>query len=76
MPALQFKPDAPFNGLPLLPPAAELESRAVLKACIPARAALAELNAAAHLIPNPAILINTIPVLEARASSEIERLYR
>jgi len=38
----------------------------VLKACIPARAALAELNAAAHLIPTPAILINTIPVLEAR----------
>ena len=74
MPALQFKPDAPFNGLPLLPPAAELESRAVLKACIPARAALAELNAAAHLIPNPAILINTIPVLEARASSEIENI--
>ncbi|MBA3884934.1 MAG: Fic family protein [Acidobacteria bacterium] len=74
MPALPFRPDAPFNGLPPLPPAAELESRAVLKACIPARAALAELNAAAHLIPNPAILINTIPVLEARASSEIENI--
>ncbi len=74
MPAQHFPPDVPFNALRLLPPAAELESRAVLKACIPARAALAELNAAAHLIPNPAILINTIPVLEARASSEIENI--
>jgi Fic family protein len=74
MPAQQFRPDVPFNELPPLPPTGELESRAVLKACIPARAALAELNAAAHLIPNPAILINTIPVLEARASSEIENI--
>ena len=69
-----FRPDVPFNRLPLLPPAAELDSRAILKACIPARAALAELDAAADLIPNPAILINTIPVLEARASSEIENI--
>jgi Fic family protein len=74
MPAQPFRPDVPFNSLPQLPPAAELETRTVLKACIPARAALAELNAAAHLIPNPAILINTIPVLEARASSEIENI--
>jgi Fic family protein len=35
---------------------------------------LAELNATADLIPNPAILINTLPVLEARASSEIENI--
>ena len=74
MTAKRFRPDVPFNSLPALPPAADLESRAVLKACIPARAALAELNAAAHLIPNAVILINTIPVLEARASSEIENI--
>ena len=41
-----FRPDLPFNTLPALPPAAELETPAVLKACILARAALAELNAA------------------------------
>jgi Fic family protein len=69
-----FHADVPFNDLPRLPPAVDLESRAILKACIPARAALAELNATADLIPNPTILINTLPVLEARASSEIENI--
>jgi Fic family protein len=72
--AVPFDPGKPFNELPRLPPSADLESRAILKACIPARAALAELNAAADLIPNPAILINTIPMLEARASSGIENI--
>lgn len=69
-----FRADVPFNELPKLPPASDLESRAILKACIPARAALAELNATADLTPNPTILINTLPVLEARASSEIENI--
>jgi Fic family protein len=72
--ASPFRPDRPYNDLPGLPPAAELESRAVLKALISARAAVAELNAAVGLIPNPTILINTIPILEARASSEIENI--
>jgi len=52
----------------------ELETRTVLKQCIAARAALAELKQAAALIPNPAMLINTLPLLEARASSEIENI--
>jgi Fic family protein len=69
-----FRADVPFNELPRLPPVVDLESRAILKACIPARAALAELNATTDLIPNPTILINTLPVLEARASSEIENI--
>jgi len=55
-------------------PGGDLESKQVLEACIRARAALAELSAAVDLIPNPAILINTLPVLEARASSEIENI--
>jgi Fic family protein len=46
----------------------------VLKACISARAALAELRLAGELLPNPTILINTIPLLEARTSSEIENI--
>jgi Fic family protein len=70
----QFRPETPFNDLPELPPATELETRAVLKASISARAALAELGAVASIIPDPAILINTIPMLEARASSEIENI--
>lgn len=46
----------------------------MLKQCISARAALAELKQAAELIPNPGMLINTLPILEARASSEIENI--
>jgi len=52
----------------------ELETKLVLKRCITARAALAELKKAVEMIPNPAMLINTLPVLEARASSEIENI--
>jgi len=51
-----------------------LETRAVLKACIAARAAVAELKAVGRLIPNQGVLINTIPLLEAQASSEIENI--
>ena len=69
-----WRPDQPHNQLPTLPPAAELESRAVLKSCIEARAALAELKQAAELIPNQTMLINTIPLLEAKDSSEIENI--
>ncbi|MBC8327404.1 MAG: Fic family protein, partial [Planctomycetes bacterium] len=69
-----WRPDRPFNSLPELPPTADLETRAVLKQCILARAALAELKAAAELIPNPAMLISTLPLLEAQASSEIENI--
>src|ERR1035437_3724453 len=68
------RPDQPYNALPLLPPKAELETKAVLKQCIPARAALAELKQAAELIPNQSVLINTLPLLEAQASSEIENI--
>ena len=69
-----FDPGRPYDSLPLLPPKADLESRPILKACIGARAALAELKQAGDLLPNQAILINTIPLLEARASSEIENV--
>jgi len=72
--ASQWRPDRPWNELPKLSPAVDLETRAVLKQCVAARAALAELKQAAALIPNPAILINTLPLLEARASSEIENI--
>lgn len=67
-------PDRAYNELPLLPPAEDVETRAVLRQCITARAALAELKQAGALIPNPAVLINTLPLLEARASSEIENI--
>lgn len=69
-----WHPEQPYNDLPLLPPDVDLETRPVLKACITARAALAELKSAANLIPNQAMLINSLPLLEAQASSEIENI--
>lgn len=69
-----FDPLKPYNGLPLLPPKAELETKAVLKACVAARAALAELKASGGLIPSQAVLINAIPLLEAKDSSAIENV--
>ncbi len=71
---MTFRPDKPYNDLPRLPPRHDLETKSILKLCIAARAALAELDAVGDLIPNPAILINTIPFFEARASSEIENI--
>lgn len=71
----EFDPSQPFNALPPLPPpAALIESTQILKKCIRARVALAELKQAAELIPNAAVLVNALPLLEARASSEIENI--
>jgi Fic family protein len=70
----EWRPDTAYDQLPLLPPKTDLETRPVLKKCISARAALAELKQAAELIPNQAMLIRTLPLLEARASSEIENI--
>jgi Fic family protein len=69
-----FDANRPYNDLPALPPVAELETKACLKACIEARTALAELKQVGELIPNQAMLINTIPLLEAKDSSEIENI--
>jgi Fic family protein len=71
---MSFAADAPYNDLPSLPPAVDLETKRVLKACLKARVALAALRQATALIPNPAVLINSIPLLEAQASSEIENI--
>lgn len=51
-----------------------METKLILKQCILARAAVAELKQAAELIPNQGVLINTLPLLEAQASSEIENI--
>lgn len=67
-------PRLPYNDLPPLPPAVELETRDLLKACIEAHKALASLRQATGHLPNPDVLINIIPILEAQASSEIENI--
>ncbi len=74
MTTMPWHPDQPYNDLPPIPSGDVLETRPVLRACVTARAALAELKQAAELIPNQAMLINTLPVLEAQASSAIENI--
>ena len=71
---ISWEPTRPFDALPPLPPANDVETKAILKVVIEARAALAALNEAAESMPNPAVLINSIPLLEAQASSEIENI--
>lgn len=71
---MRFNPELPFNDLPDLPPLEEVETKAVLKACIGARTALAKLDAAAAKLPNPAILISSLMLFEAQSSSEIENI--
>ena len=69
-----WQADQPYNELPLLPPKIDLESTSILKACIPARAAIAELKKAGELLPNQGLLINLLSLLEAKDSSEIENI--
>lgn len=72
---MTWRAEQPYNQLPTLPPNLDaLETRAVLKACISARVALAELKKAGELIPNQSMLINLLPLLEAKDSSEIENI--
>src|SRR5450631_1963132 len=70
----RFSATKPYNDLPSLPPKVEIETKAVLKKCADARAATAALQQACALIPNAAVLINSLPILEAQASSEIENI--
>jgi cell filamentation protein, protein adenylyltransferase len=71
---MAFSPDKPFNDLPLLPPKTEIETKATLKKAISAGRALAELKGIGETIPNQAILVNSIILQEAKASSEIENI--
>ena len=71
---IDMNPQIPFNELPELPPTCEIETKAVLKRLIEARAALGELKQAANRIPNPTVLIHVLPTMEAQSSSEIENI--
>ena len=71
---MAFRNNEPYNDLPMLPPRAHLETLRVMRRCVSASRALAELKGAGDLIPNQAILINAIPLQEAQLSSEIENI--
>lgn len=57
-----------------LPPAGELETRAVLKKLAIAHRALAELKGILGTLPDAEILLNTLPLQEAKDSSAIENI--
>jgi Fic family protein len=71
---MTWSADIPYNDLPPLPPTAAVESVVILRSVIEARSAVAALDQATRRMPNPAVLINSIPILEAQASSEIENI--
>lgn len=60
--------------LPPLPPKKEIETTAVLKQLVKSHRHLAELKGVAKTIPNEHILINTLTLQEAKASSEVEHI--
>ena len=70
----RFDPDNPWNDIPILPPAADIESPDILRACISASSELARVNALVKILPNEAVLVHTLPLQEARRSSEIENI--
>jgi len=71
---IRFDPNRPYNDLPPPPPDEVLESRAVWRRCTEARVALESLRQSGRALPDQAMLVNTIPLLEAQASSEIENI--
>ena len=71
---MDFNPAMPYNDLPLLPPSGEIETKAVLKKVAAAGRSLAELKGLGSTIPNQSILVNSLVLREAKASSEIENI--
>lgn len=71
---MAYHPEKPYNDLPPLPPAVEIETIAILKKTISARVALSELKEAITKLPNPPVLLDTINLQEAQASSAIENI--
>lgn len=64
----------PTYSIPELPLSKAVETEPVLRALSPAHRHLAELKGRASSIPNPGILIDTLFLQEAKASSEIENI--
>lgn len=61
-------------ALPNLFALGDIESKTVLKKVALAHQALGELKGIAQTIPNPSILLGTLPLQEAKDSSEIENI--
>ncbi len=67
-------PNTPFYQLPELPPAQSFDSVELLTALVGAAETLAKLSGIAEHLPNQAALFQSVILLEAKASSEIEQV--
>jgi len=73
---LPYDRNIPYNQLPHLPPPDDkVISIHILQALNEANKALAELKGYAKKLPNQSMLVNTIALREAKASSEIENIF-
>jgi Fic family protein len=74
--AATYDRNSPFNDLPLLPVPTEAENNIeILKKLVSASRALATVNSNVLRLPNPEMLINTIGLQEAKASTAIENIF-
>lgn len=72
----KYDRNKPYNHLPLLPPPDEkVITIELLQAVNKANKAVAELKGLAKKLPNQSMLINTIVLREAKASTEIENIF-
>lgn len=72
---MTFNQNKPYNDLPLLPPKKDVETKIILKKAIKANKALAGLKNKSSILPNQNILIDTLTLIEAKDSSEIENIF-
>lgn len=72
---MSYERTKPFNNLPLLPPENISDDVDILKKLVTASRALAGVNSNIRRLPNPYMLINTIALQEAKASSAIENIF-
>ena len=71
---MKFNKNMPHNDLPPLPPNVDIETKTILKKTIKANKALAGLKGICSILPNPAILVNSVILQEAKDSSQIENI--
>lgn len=71
---MSFDAERPYQELPDLPPPTKLNTDTIFRSVIAASRELASLNMACQRMPDPTLLINLTPLIEAQASSEIENI--
>ncbi len=70
----KFNRKTPYNGLPPLPPKADVETKNILRKAVSAGRALAKFDGALRSLPNPNLFLDTVYLQEAKASSEVENI--